>query len=473
MKHLFPIICVVECLSVGVGYAETANQFFASDALTANANVGVLVTDVKTGEVIDALGENRLLPTASTMKVLTTCTALELLGESYQWSTFVETDGAIANGVLEGNMYLRGTGDPTIESRKLPTDGFLQTCVRKLQSLGIQKINGSIIADMSAWNNDEAVNRGWLWEDMGNYYAPGIFPLSYQDNTLEVTLASGDSGTIARVLDVKPTVEDLQIDSRVRCTRVSYDNAYAFGRPMDPYRVLTGEIPSNRGRFVVKTDMPDPGLVLAQQLKKHLSEAGVVVGGGVESQLSVAEDTVSRKCLWEYRSPALKEVVAVTNQKSDNLFAESVFRTLAADHPGSGNEARRRMLSCWSERGVDLSQSILTDGCGLAPQNGVSPQTMVQLLQYMYRSPHFDAFLASLPVSGKSGTLRTFLENTPLAGKVYAKSGTIAHLKAYAGYIYLSDNRVWAFSVVVNNAAGSNREVQKSIEKYLLALTSY
>ena len=454
----------VPCL----GLAAPAAQFFGENPLTADANVGVLVVDVHTGEVIDAYGDNRLLPTASTMKVLTTSTALELLGESFQWSTCLETDGDIVDGVLQGNLYVRGSGDPSLCSRKLASGDFLAECASQLLSLGVGKVSGQVVADLSAWNNDEAVNPGWLWEDMGNYYASGVYPLSFQDNTLHVYLASGDSASVASVLKTEPSVDGLLVESRVRCTGVKGDNAYGYGRPMDAYRLLTGEIPSNRGMFRVKLDMPDPGLVLAQQLRARLLEAGVAVDGAASS--STVPAASPRRVLFEHRSPVLSAVVAETNLNSNNLFAESVFRSLASDEAGSLAVARSRVVECWRGRGVDLSHSIIVDGSGLAPQNGLSPQNLVGVLRYMYRSPHFGDLLASLPVAGRSGTLKSFLAGSRLAGKVYAKSGTIAHLKAYAGYIFVDDKRVWAFSMVVNNAAGSNREVQKLIERYLLSL---
>jgi D-alanyl-D-alanine carboxypeptidase/D-alanyl-D-alanine-endopeptidase (penicillin-binding protein 4) len=122
----------------------------------------------------------------------------------------------------------------------------------------------------------------------------------------------------------------------------------------------------------------------------------------------------------------------------------------------------------WKNRAVSLRSAKILDGCGLAPQNAISPTMYVQLLRYMYGSKNKDVFLASLPCSGESGTLSSFLRDTPLHGKVYAKSGTIGGTKNYAGYIFLPDGRVWVFAVMVNSANCKTRKIQRVIEQYLL-----
>ena len=166
--------------------------------------------------------------------------------------------------------------------------------------------------------------------------------------------------------------------------------------------------------------------------------------------------------------------MAETNIHSNNLYAEAIFRTVALENgflPAGVEDARKVVADCWKSRGVKFSPVFMVDGSGLAPQNGIAPSTFVSLLQYMYRSPNYSVFYESLPVSGKSGTLSGMLKKTPLEGRVHAKSGTIAHLRSYCGYIELSGGRVWTFSIVVNNGNGSSTAVRRVMEKYLLELT--
>lgn len=475
MKKKIQILSLVLLLGsyLYAGTAGTAKTFFEQNPLTKDANVGVLITDVKSGQVIDSYRENHLLPTASTMKVITTCTALELLGADYRWSTFLETDGTIEDGVLHGNLYIRGTGDPSLGSKEIGDKAFLQKWVRAIQKAGIRRIDGGIVADLSVFDNGDAMNSGWLWDDMGNYYGMGIFSLNYLDNTLQITLRSMGIGSVAEVISTAPYVEGLQFENHIRCTQITYDGAYVHGMPFCNKRYLTGSIPSNLGTFGLKGDLPNPGLILAQHFQRELGTAGIETSL-VSSYQTTAGNSASRRLLYEHQSPTLRELIAVTNIHSNNLYAESIFRTLGRKigDPATIEQSKRIVEQCWRSRGVNWGTAIQVDGCGLAPQNGIAPATFVSLLRYMYKSPSYRDFYASLPVSGESGTLKSFLRDTPLQGRVHAKSGSIAHLKSYTGYINLPDGRVWAFSVVVNNGNGKGRVVQKAIENYLLQVTA-
>jgi D-alanyl-D-alanine carboxypeptidase/D-alanyl-D-alanine-endopeptidase (penicillin-binding protein 4) len=166
----------------------------------------------------------------------------------------------------------------------------------------------------------------------------------------------------------------------------------------------------------------------------------------------------------------LAEIIRHTEQESDNLYAEMLFRTFGAKYstPCTIHNSIDFVREYWKNRGVSLRSAKIMDGCGLAPQEVISPSMYVQLLRYMYGSKHKDVFLASLPCSGENGTLKSFLRDTPLHGKVCAKSGTIGGTKNYAGYIFLPDGRVWIFAVMVNSANCKTRKIQRVIEQYLL-----
>lgn len=463
---LIAVLLTASMLADGV-----AKPFFENSSITRNANVGVLIVDAATGETIDAYRANNLLPTASTMKVISTATALELLGGDWQWSTYLETDGRIANGVLHGNLYVRGTGDPTLGSADIGDRQFMQKWVKALQKMGIKKIDGAVIADMTMFDNGDATNPGWLWGDMGNYYGMGIFSLNYMDNTMNVVLRSREIGSVAEVISTYPEVPGVQFENHIRCTDITYDGAYIHGAAFVNKRVLTGSVPANLGSFGVRGDIPNPGLLLVQHLDKELNHSGITTTAN-PSFITVGK-TQTRTLLYEHKSPLLREVVKETNIHSNNLFAESIFRTLGMQKgtPATILHSLSVVEQCWRQRGVEWGTTIQDDGCGLAPQNGVSPATFVSLLRYMYTAPTYDDLYASLPVSGESGTLRGFLRDTRLHGKVHAKSGSIAHLKSYTGYIHRPDGHTWIFSIVVSNGNGSGRVVQKEIERYLLEVT--
>lgn len=437
--------------------------------VTRDANIAVLVCDCRTGDTIDAYRPNCVVPPASTMKLLTTATALELLGCDYRIQTPVTYSGSIRDGVLHGNLYIEGRGDPTFGSRYVGSRAFLYAWTRQVRAAGIQRITGSVIAD-NAYFDADALNPSWLWEDAGNYYAPGIYALSYLDNTMNIVLRSGPVGSIAEVTNTTPAIPEVEFENHIRCTPISYDGAFVHGVPYSNRRYLTGSVPANRQTFGVMGDLPNPALTLARDFTHVLITAGVAVDGDAGYQTEEKPSDPDRTLLFTHESEPLARIAAHTNQQSDNLYAEMLFRTFGARYglPCTIHNASDFVRAYWNNRGISLYTAHILDGCGLAPQDAVSPAQFVQLLRYMYGSREHEAFIASLPQSGESGTLQTFLAGTPLHGKVCAKSGTIAGTKNYAGYLFLPDGRVWAFAVMVNSANAKPRKIQQVIEQYLI-----
>lgn len=436
---------------------------------TRDANMGVLICDYYTGDTIDSYRANSVIPPASTMKLLTTATALELCGEDYRIETPITYDGYIQNGTLYGNVYIEGRGDPTFGSRYVGNQAFLYHWAKELRQAGIKKIDGCVVGDASYFDGD-ALNPAWLWEDAGNYYAPGIFALSYVDNIMNIVLRSGPVGSIATVLNTTPNVPEIEFENHIRCTHITYDGAFVHGVPYSNRRYLVGSVPSNRQTFGVKGDLPNPSIILARDFTKVLTISGVQVAGGATYLTEKPLNAAPRKHLFTYESEPMSEIIRHTNHESDNLYAEMLFRTLGSRYsiPCTIHNASEFIREFWKNRAVSFRSAKILDGCGLAPQNAISPAMYVQLLRYMYGSRNKDVFLASLPCSGESGTLSSFLRGTELHGKVCAKSGTIGGTKNYAGYIFLPDGRVWIFAVMVNSANCKTRKIQRVIEQYLL-----
>ena len=449
-------------------HAESID-IFLRHPVTASANISLLVQDLHSGEVIDSYRSTNVAPPASVMKLLPTATALETLGSDYQFSTYIEYSGYIAGGVLHGDLYVRGTGDPTLGSQKVGDRNLLTRWVKAIREAGIREIRGAVIADLSYFDAD-AVNPGWIWEDIGNYYAPGVYALSYLDNTMNVVLRSGAVGSIAEVQYTVPEVPGVKFDNHIRCTSIMHDGAYVHGAAYSYTRYLTGSVPSNQGSFGVQGDLPNPGLLLVQHLSKKLEESGVVITA--EPTYISEADGKSRTLLYTWLSPPLRDIIYETNIHSNNLYAESLFRTFGARYtlPCTIHNSADFEKDYWLRRGVNTRSARIVDGCGLAPQDALSAETLVQLLTYMYRSPNKDAFYASLPVSGQSGTLRSLLAGTELSGKVHAKSGTIAATKNFAGYIELPNGQTWVFAVMVSFGNGKSKQIQSVIGNYLLDL---
>ena len=442
-------------------------NFLTSHPLTGQANLSVLVQNLNTGEVIDSYRPDHVVPPASVMKLLTTGAALETMGPGFRFPTILEYTGTIENGVLHGDLYIKGSCDPSLGWKG--RTAFLDKWLKAIREAGIQKIDGAVIADMTMLDA-EAQNPNWLCEDAGNYYAPGIFALNYYGNTMNIVLQSGEPGSVAKVLKTEPAVEDIYFINHIRCDKITYDGAFVSGLPYSRERYLTGAVPSNLGTFGVKGDLPNPGLLLARHLTNRLREAGITVKRDATYIADYNPLTPPRTVIYTHYSEPLSEIIKETNVNSNNLYAEALFRYLGTRYtlPGTIHNSQDLLRDYWRRRGVNIQNAIIKDGCGLAPQDAVSAKTFVQLLTIMSRSENKEAWLASLPVSGQSGTLKSLCPQTELEGRIHAKSGTIAGTKNFAGYIDMPNGDTWVFAILINSAPGKAKNVQHVIQQYLL-----
>ena len=326
--------------------------------------MSVLVQNMSTGEVIDSYRADKVVPPASVMKLLTTGCALEILGPGYRFPTIIEYSGTIEKGVLQGDLYIRGGCDPSLGWKG--NTAFLDKWVRAVKAAGISRIEGSVVADMTMLDG-EAQNPGWLCEDAGNYYAPGIFALNYYGNTMNIVLKSGEPGSIASVVKTEPVVEDVYFINHVRCDKINHDGAFVSGLPYSRERYLTGVVPSNLGTFGVKGDLPNPGLLLARHLTNRLREAGVPVKRDATYIADYNPLTPARTELYTHYSAPLSEIIQETNVNSNNLYAEALFRYLGTRYtlPGSIHNSQDLLRDFWRRRGVTIQNAIIKDGCGI------------------------------------------------------------------------------------------------------------
>ena len=442
-------------------------NFLTNHPITGQANMSVLIQNLKTGEVIDSYRPDHMVPPASVMKLLTTGAALEILGADYRFPTVLEYSGTIENGILDGNLYIHGSCDPSLGWKG--QTAFLNKWVNAVKKAGIKRIEGSIVADMTMLDGD-AQNPSWLCEDAGNYYAPGVFGINYYGNTMRISLQSGEPGSTATVISTDPKVEDVYFINRIRCDKINHDGAFVSGLPYSRERYLSGSVPSNLGSFTVKGDLPNPGLLLARHFTSRLREAGVTVKGDALYEADYNPLTPPRTALYTHYSEPLSEIIKETNVNSNNLYAEALFRYFGTKYslPGTIHNSQDLLRDYWRRRGVAIQNAIIKDGCGLAPQDAVSAKAFVQLLTIMSKSKNRDAWLASLPVSGQTGTLKTLCPDTPLAGRIHAKSGTISGTKNFAGYIDMPNGETWVFAILISSAPGKARNIQTVIQQYLL-----
>lgn len=456
---------------------QSAIDSFCNQSSTRDANVSILFRNLDTGETIASYRPDNTVPTASTIKILTTATALEQLGDNFTFSTFLETDAQIQNGILNGNLYIRGTGDPTIGSQRVGNQNFMYQWLKALKQHGITHIKGSIIADASFYDPAEAIPYGWIREDIGNYYAAGAFPICFKDNTMTIFLHSGARGSRATIISTDPYIPDIQFENYLTCGEGR--DWLVCGMPYNNHRLLSGNIAPDKGRWSVKAAIPNPPLQLARTLTSYLNANGITVDSA--AQYILTPSSQPRNVLHIHQSEPLSRILTETNQESNNMYAEQIFRYLGLlaqsqqavekqipTTPILINDCVNFEKQFWLNRAVNLSKAYIYDGSGLSPQDVLSARQLVDILTYMGKhSIYRDTWINTLPVSGNSGTLRGFLNDTPLEGRVIAKSGTTSRVKAYAGYIRSNDDQTYVFAIMVNNASVKSKAIQRNIARLL------
>ena len=446
------------------------------------ASFSLVVKDVQEGKTVYSYDTDRLQSPASVLKTVATATALEILGEDYRYPTTLEYDGILENGTLEGNLYIKGSGDPSLGSSHfaLGQNKFLSTWIAALQKAGIKHITGSVISDESIFFT-EGVSIKWLREDMGNYYAPGSYGISIFDNMYKLSLQTGAAGTRPVLKGTEPDIPFIRFKNYLKAAPVSSDSAYIIGAPLDDVRYLYGVLPANREAYVLKGDIPDPALYLARYLTDQLQQKGIRVDGSPSCyRIEVEENRWKkgeRKEIVTTYSPTLREIASICNHVSHNLYADALVKTVGLQYKPRRNEmissfgrGVQVVKEYWEKKGLDVFPLRMNDGSGLAPADKVSAGFMGELLVYMAtESAVSDAFIASLPQAGIEGSVRNFLKGSKLQGKARLKSGGITGVRSYAGYI-TKDGKTYAVAVFSNNYSCPMSRMTGALEKLLLQL---
>lgn len=483
IRNKIVLLCLLICLHLLAGAQTPAPvKWLLQAPYMRGASFSLVVKDVQEGRTVYSYDTDRLQSPASVLKTVATATALEILGGDYRYPTTLEYDGILENGTLEGNLYIKGSGDPSLGSSHFAPgqNKFLSTWIAALQKAGIKHITGSVISDESIFDT-EGVSIKWLREDMGNYYAPGSYGISIFDNMYKLSLQTGAAGTRPVLKGTEPDIPFIRFKNYLKAAPVSSDSAYIIGAPLDDVRYLYGVLPANREAYVLKGDIPDPALYLARYLTDQLQQKGIRVDGSPSCyRIEVEENRWKkgeRKEIVTTYSPTLREIASICNHVSHNLYADALVKTVGLQYKPRRNEmissfgrGVQVVKEYWEKKGLDVFPLRMNDGSGLAPADKVSAGFMGELLVYMAtESAVSDAFIASLPQAGIEGSVRNFLKGSKLQGKAHLKSGGITGVRSYAGYI-TKDGKTYAVAVFSNNYSCPMSRMTRALEKLLLQL---
>ena len=253
---------------------------------------------------------------------------------------------------------------------------------------------------------------------------------------------------------------------------VSGDNAYIYGGPHAYTRFVRGTIPVGSGIFTIKGSIPDPAFQTAYELYCALQNIGMRPEKGTSTQL-IVQAKASRKTIHTHYSPDLGTIVKRANHKSVNIYCEALLKVLGKkyDKAGSMEDGAAVIKAHWKNRGLDMDGFFMEDGSGLSPRNGVTTYQFAQLLRLVQKNPAVsEIFYASLPIGGKTGTVKYLFRNTNASGKIRLKSGSLERARSYSGIATSSTGRLIAFSIIANNYTCSSSTIRKKMEAVMAKL---
>lgn len=455
---------------------------------------GISAVRVGGGTVAEYNSRIRMMP-ASNAKVFTTGLALNELGADYRFRTRLAYSGSIEDGVLKGDLYIVGGGDPTIGARDSVAFALRKTFSeweRLVRSAGIRSIEGCIVGD-GRWLDCEPQNVSWQLEDAANGDGAVMSGLGFFDGLQAFTVAPG--AKVGDPLKITPTFPETPwmewSHTAMTGPADSGDLLYYACTDLAPVASMTGSLAVGTASKRVTCNNPFGALTCAFYFYRYLEDLGIVATEGPadvdphgrlrdfsgEGELPPAASLDSLKFIGESLSPALKDIIRQTNGQSDNYYAEALLRILAKEKTGSARfescqEVRQAAFDRLGVAGAERMQ--FHDGSGLARKNYVTPGFTVRFLTAMTKTKSYDDFLLSLPQAG-SGTLASRLRSVPetVRSRVRMKSGSMNGVRCFSGYILSSDGKpenTIAFSIMTNNTVVPSSRINFIMDRIISLL---
>ena len=367
---------------------------------------GAIVVSLTRGDTLFSHNADAMMEPASTMKMYTSAVALDRFGPDFTFKTPVFRDGTVgADGTLNGNLYLKGVGDPSLSSRFWHEEAPMDALAKQVAAAGIKRVHGDVVGDASAFD-DKLVPDGWKSSYLGAAYAARVSGLSLNENLVWVAVHPENGKA---VVALEPASTTIPLENNVRLVGGS-GSSISAARRSDGGITVRGSIGANSGPVKYSLVADNPPLFATGALRAALQKAGITVDG--QTRLATAPSGATEVA--SIASPPLSEIIGEMDRESINLYAELLFRAAAhaaTNQPGSAETGLANLREFMAKKvGTSPNFVDVADGSGLSQLDKVTPRSMAQLLGYAHRSEWAPVFHAALPVDGESGTLKRRVE---------------------------------------------------------------
>ena len=454
--------------------ATALDGVLASSAFS-RATVGVVVRSLDTGETLYSRNGRTWLVPASTMKVMTTVAAASRLGWDFRFETRLVATGPVVKGVLDGDLLVVGTGDPTINRHHPTRADVFDAWARALKAHGIQRINGHIIGDDSLVESP-GWGIGWAWDDLVEDYGAAVSALQYNENVATVTMGPGLTPGAPPVVYLTPSNHGLLVDVQAITSAEGTTASLAVARqPGTRILEVRGQAPWGGAAVSTTVAVANPTLFFTGELRQALLRHGIAVDGtavDIDQESDRARASEGTVLLVDQSAP-LRDIATEMLAWSINLYAESLVVALDRTAPGGTAEGVAMLRAVLDELGVPGEGYTTRDGSGLSRNDYLSAETLVAALSAAWRTPALrEGLMAVLPVTGGPGMLERRLTGTPAAGRVHAKSGSMSNVRGLTGIVETTSGEPLAFAFLSNGFDVRGAEIDDRVDALLLALVA-
>lgn len=439
-----------------------------------NENISVSLREIESGELLYVNNGDAAMKPASTLKLLTASAALEMLGPDYQFQTKLYIDGEIEDKVLNGDVYIKGGGDPTLQKK----DFIFMASV--LKHNGISKINGNLYGDDSLFSGEQ-LTPGISKEDESFYFAARTSALTmspdndYDAGTIIINVNAVSIGS-RPTITAQPGESGMVINNQALTVNKNQKNTIEILREYGTNRItITGNIPYNT-TFKDWVTLVDPTINTLQAIKSSFEEAGLTFSKN--ASITRNNPPNGAKSIYTKHSLPLKSLMYPFLKLSNNSMADIIVKTLGREVNGKGDtiEGLNALKEYGIANGLKMENWSLEDGSGMSHANKVTANELSLLLTKMYNSPYFKIIQTSLPIGGQTdrligGSLKNRFNDVKYRDRVIAKTGHITGVYTLAGFVQANSGRTYAFAIMTQNQTSIRLNaidtvVKKIIEEY-------